>query len=550
MFGERGVTKKFIALIRFSKYNSQLQALSLKPLSWYLVLLTGLSVSIGWGVRGQFGHEYGAALAGALGGMTIALLSGREDWRRRIHYFAFLGAVGFGFGGAMSYMKTVAYAHSSDSKTVLYGFFCLFVLGLIWAAPAGAGIAIAAYFPREELTKFFVPICAVFLSWYAHDAMRMWTRDWPRYQYVLGGQGGVINLTILVVIVVCLIRRQYWGLGSRLMLYMAGGWWAGNILLIRVLHIDMNPPRGDTWAGYLGLVFGIVAFCWRNKQGGIAFATIATGFLGGVGFALGTAVKLIVMSSGFNTNWHSVMEQTQGFFLGIALAITLGLLIGRAPTIVDEPRTRRWTEVFSVVFVLCVLPYLNFRRSPGEWTKEIEGLTDKLYGISISADLMPSRGFVGWLDFVFIALGFAMILLLILHLKKPIPLIPESWTGKGQLFYLVFLWTIVVINFAMVLPRFTPIRLVTEWFMTLNAIACTVLLVYACFARSEGTVEIASETSYSPWIRNAIVFGLMGAAVVSCAGWSVKKALYGDRFAGLIYQDQIRFGPNNTNTVR
>ena len=108
----------------------------------------------------------------------------------------------------------------------------------------------------------------------------------------------------------------------------------------------------------------------------------------------------------------------------------------------------------------------------------------------------------------------------------------------------------MVINFAMVLPRFTPIRLVTEWFMTLNAIACTVLLVYACFARSEGTVEIASETSYSPWIRNAIVFGLMGAAVVSCAGWSVKKALYGDRFAGLIYQDQIRFGPNNTNTVR
>ena len=179
------------------KEASPLQALSLKPLSWYLVLLTGLSVSIGWGIRGQFGHEYGAALAGALGGMTIALLSGREDWRRRVHYFAFLGAVGFGFGGAMSYMKTVAYAHSSDSRTVLYGFFCLFVLGLIWSAPAGAGIAVAAYFSREELTRFFVPICAVFLSWYAHDAARMWTRDWPRYQYVLGGQEGVIIVTRL-----------------------------------------------------------------------------------------------------------------------------------------------------------------------------------------------------------------------------------------------------------------------------------------------------------------------------------------------------------------
>jgi hypothetical protein len=46
-----------------------------------LVILTALSVSIGWGIRGQFGHEYGAALAGAIGGMSVALLSGREDWR-------------------------------------------------------------------------------------------------------------------------------------------------------------------------------------------------------------------------------------------------------------------------------------------------------------------------------------------------------------------------------------------------------------------------------------------------------------------------------------
>jgi hypothetical protein len=515
----------------------------------YLILLTGLSVSIGWGVRGQFGHEYGAALAGALGGMTIALLSGREDWRRRVHYFAFLGAIGFGFGGAMSYMKTIAYAHSSDSKTVLYGFACIFLLGLIWAAPAGAGIAVAAYFSREELTKFFVPICAVFGSWYVHGAARQWTRTWPHYQSVLGGEGGEINLTIIVVLLLCLIWRQYWGLGSRLMLYMAGGWWVGHLLLIRAMHLDMNPPRGDTWAGYLGLVFGIVAFCWRNQQGGIAFATIATAFLGGMGFALGTAVKLVVMSSGYTTNWHSVMEQSQGFFLGIALAIALGLLIGRAPQMSDEPRVRRWTEVVSVVFVLCVLPYINFRRSPGEWTKEIEGLTDKLYGISIAADLLPSRGFIGWMDSIYIALGFAMVLLLILHIRRPIPFIPESWMGKGQLFYLVFLWTIIVINFALVLPRFTPIRLVTEWFMTLNAIACTVLLVYGCFARAERPTVVA-ETSYGPWIRNAVLFGLLGAATVCFSGWGVKRAIYGDKFTGVIGQDQIRFGPDNTNTIK
>src|SRR5581483_9358565 len=98
-----------------------------------MLLLTGLSVSIGWGIRGQFGHEYGAALAGALGGMVVALLSGREDWHRRVHYFAFFGAIGLAFGGGMSYMKDVAYVHSTDSLTVLYGFGTLFLLGFIWA---------------------------------------------------------------------------------------------------------------------------------------------------------------------------------------------------------------------------------------------------------------------------------------------------------------------------------------------------------------------------------------------------------------------------------
>jgi len=91
-----------------------LQARKLTASSWPLLLLSGLSVSIGWGIRGQFGHEYGAALAGALAGMVIALLSGREDWQQRVHNFAFFGTVGIAFGGGMSYTKTVAYARSSD----------------------------------------------------------------------------------------------------------------------------------------------------------------------------------------------------------------------------------------------------------------------------------------------------------------------------------------------------------------------------------------------------------------------------------------------------
>jgi len=512
-------------------------------MTWQFLLLAGLSVSIGWGVRGQFGHEYGAALAGALGGMVVALLAGRPDWRPRIAYFAALGAIGWGFGGGMSYMKTVAYSHSSDSATTLYGFACLFVLGFIWASMGGTGTALPAYLDRDELTKLFAPLCAVLGAWYLVDAARPLLRQFA-------GQGFNAIVAIAAVLVVTAIRRKSWGAGSSLIIHMAVGWWAGYLLLIKVFHLDMNPPRGDSWAGCLGLVWGILFFCWRRRLGGIAFATLSAGFLGGIGFALGAAVKITAMSSGLQTNWHSVMEQTQGLFHGLAIGITFALIARKAPKLQDAEPIPRWTEVFCVTFVLCVLNYLNFRRAPSEWTKEIENLTANLYGIPVTSYLMPWRGFIGWFEMIYLAIAAAMVLLLVLHLRRPLPFIPADWVGKGQLFYLVFLWSTVVINFADVLPRFAPNRLVTEWFMTLNAVACTVLLVYGCFAMEGRVIRKVPDALYGRWIRNAVAFGLLGAVAVSLAGWGIKRGLYGDRTANNIYSDHIRFGPNNTNTKR
>jgi hypothetical protein len=524
---------------------------TVKAHPWMLVLLTGLSVSIGWGVRGQFGHEYGACLAGAFAGLVVALLSGRPDWWRRVHYFAALGAIGFGFGGAMSYMKTVAYTHSSDSMTVLYGFACLFVLGFIWSAPCGAGLALSAYLDREELTKSFVPLSLVFAAWYLQDIIRGLLRGAHSGWYpFIAGYGMSAILAAFVVLLLFLFRRKYWGVFCSLILYMAIGWWAGDLLLIRLLHLEMNPPRGGTWAACLGLVGGILVCCWRRGLGGVAFSSLSVGFLGGIGFALGAAVKLTVMSSGYDTNWHSVMEQTQGFFFGIAIGLTMLLVRKRSPVMSDQPPVRRWTEVFCVTFVLWLLIYLNFRRSPGEWTQEIQTLKPKLYGIPVVADLLPSRGFIGWLDFVFLAIGFAIVLLLALHLRRPLPFIPKDWLGKGQLLYLIFLWTVVTMNFLLVLPRFTPIRLVTEWIITLNAVACTILLVYGTFAQGIRIVSDFGDRNYSPWIRKTVLLGILGAIVISFAGWGIKRAFWGDTSANGTHADQIRFGPHNTDTVR
>jgi hypothetical protein len=87
-------------------------------LSWQAILLVALSLSIGWGVRGNWGHEYGAMIPGALAALAAALVSGREDWRRRGVFFAFLGAIGWSFGGSMSYGRVLGYTHSDSTPDV------------------------------------------------------------------------------------------------------------------------------------------------------------------------------------------------------------------------------------------------------------------------------------------------------------------------------------------------------------------------------------------------------------------------------------------------
>ncbi len=98
--------------------------------------------------------------------MAAVLLSGRDDWRRRIAYFAMFGALGWSFGGSMSYMQVVAYTHSGDSASVLYGFACLYVIGFLWAALGGAGTALAAVVDHSFIDALFAPMGAVFGLWW------------------------------------------------------------------------------------------------------------------------------------------------------------------------------------------------------------------------------------------------------------------------------------------------------------------------------------------------------------------------------------------------
>src|ERR1044071_7329427 len=137
----------------------------------YRFTFTALSLSIGWGIRGNFGHEFGAMIPGALAAMAAVLLSRREDWWRRIAYFAFFGALGWSFGGSISYMQVIAYTHSGHSLSVLYGFACLFLIGFLWAALGGAGTALPACLGPKQIDELFPAIIAVFIGWSLQDLL-------------------------------------------------------------------------------------------------------------------------------------------------------------------------------------------------------------------------------------------------------------------------------------------------------------------------------------------------------------------------------------------
>ncbi|MBX9790903.1 MAG: hypothetical protein K2Y37_18445 [Pirellulales bacterium] len=539
-------------------------ARSAPGLSPAAVLLVALSLSIGWGVRGNWGHEFGAMIPGALAALAAVVCSGRDDWYRRAPYFAFLGAVGWSFGGTISYMQVIGFTHNGEhAGSVLYGFACLFVIGFLWGAPGGAGTALPAFVDRTRLTGLFVPVIAVFLCWLvqalffmladtdeevlaewfrpevvdwllAHrlDAFDWYDTDWIAALVALVAAGGVIAVQ----------RRAEWG--TRLVIYLAVGWWLGfTILTVNpYLNLRMTPPRGDSWAGMVGFTVALLAFLMRERLWGVAWAALVAGVVGGIGFSGATMLKLIevhpdvqraIFGQEVSTNWHSVLEQTYGFINGLGIAIAMGVLSARAPRLEDEPRTARWTETFSVAFVLLAITYLNIRKNVHNAWLENHVVPDEIYGFAAQT----------WFEWAYLVLAAAVLVLLVArHRGREISLVPIDWLGRGQLLYVIFLWWVVVGNLSRVLP-FAPQRLITEGVIHVNACLCTILVLLVP-SRGERAVVAPQYDYRALWWRTAIGCAVLSVAVVF-AEYGTVRGLWGDTFAGQGGK-HIRFGPNAT----
>ena len=83
------------------------------PNLFWAIVLTALAGGMGWGIRGQYGHETGAMIAGVLVGFTLVLLFLPQATSLQAARTVALITLGISFGGSMTYGQTLGLSHGT-----------------------------------------------------------------------------------------------------------------------------------------------------------------------------------------------------------------------------------------------------------------------------------------------------------------------------------------------------------------------------------------------------------------------------------------------------
>jgi len=268
---------------------------------WISILIVGMAFGTAWAIRGQFGHEPGAAWAAGIGALALVLVAQRKDWYSKMLLIAFSSAIGWGAGGMISYGKVVGYGRSDDFLNASYGLLMLFVIGGLFG--------------------------------------------------LLGG--GFVGLTLGS----SKQKQVNWG---SLVAEMAAGGLIGYYFLIEQLEWLMTPPRSEAWA----ICFGAgLAMIWHMARYGhnsplrVAFySAMGAGF----GFAFGNFLQILGNVLAIDFNMWNVMEYSIGFFGGSSMAY--GVFSSEWPE--ESLAPKRWENNFAFLIVFVFIPYLVLTNGP------------------------------------------------------------------------------------------------------------------------------------------------------------------------------------------
>ncbi len=279
------------------------------------MILTAMAAGMGWGIRGQFGHESGAMIAGVLSSLTLVLMFVPRVSSLKAARAAAMMAVAIGIGGSMTYGQTIGLTHDNELinnwQALRWGMLGLFIKGGIWISFGGAflgmGLGGKRYRPLEMAILLPILLGIMFAGiWWINLPFDPENKSLPLF-------------------------------------YFSDSW-------------DFEPdanlkPRFEMWGGLLAAILSLTFYVRFIRKDRLAGRMAIIGFLaGGFGFSGGQCLQAfnhwnpeIFLEGGalgayadyFRFfNWWNMMETTFGMIFGATLAF--GLWWNRHLIAIDE----------------------------------------------------------------------------------------------------------------------------------------------------------------------------------------------------------------------
>lgn len=325
---------------------------------WQPVLFTAMAGGLGWGIRGQYGHETGAMIAGVLVSLTLAFLFCPGASSLQVVRAVALGTVAMGIGGTMTYGVTLGLTQNPEVigswSALRWGLLGCCVKGAVWIAFAGLFLGIGLggkrYTPREMLLLLLVMLGAAWIG------IRLLNRPFD----IDAGLHPPIDFSSI----------WYWAPESK------------------------STPRLEYWGGlYFAYIVGL-GYCAVVKKDTLARNMGLWGLLGGaLGFPLGQTLQAfhawnpeyfaqgIWQNLDQYMNWWNNMETTFGFIMGGVLG--LGLWLNRR-AITLEPESDEATLPPSLEVALMLIHAFLIG-----WMAFYAGWAEAIYDFGIVMAVIP-----------------------------------------------------------------------------------------------------------------------------------------------------------------
>ncbi len=338
---------------------------------WQPVVLAAMAGGMAWGIRGQYGHESGAMIAGLLVSLILAFLLCPNLTQLRLARAIAWATVAMGIGGSMTYGQTLGLAQNADMignwAALRWGMIGVVIKGGVWIAFCGLFLGMGLGGKRYRPLEILLVMLAALVAYY-------------------------IGTTIF--------NSPYDPAARELpSIYFSADWYWSP---------DAGPelrPRHECWGGLLFALIAVTAYTgwWRKDR--LARNMALWGLLGGaLGFPAGESLQAYhawnpeVFKQGIwlnldpYMNWWNMMETTFGAVMGGALGFGLWLNRHNIPE-EPEPESKPIPIQIEIILLAIHIPLLvavDFLSLPDDHPYfYVSRIVDSVYDLGLMMVLIP-----------------------------------------------------------------------------------------------------------------------------------------------------------------